>query len=369
MIAAALALCLAFFQTPSFAQDFSGQSVSRLHDAFVESVDRSQQAALLDDIAQTKPSTPRDLSSLFDLFMRYPQTQTRSAALASLGRITPEDDSLGLLLLDYLRQPDPKGRFFAIRGELSLRDPAALALIQKIAEKKFPYKNASDTPFQAERDAWWTQYEALDALAAWEGAKAVPLIEKKAADAPNVARILAGRFWPKFLPLFLAWTKSKRANLRQEARQALAAPRVPIADLQKTRDTMLAAVLDPGQTPHARHELAIKVGLCSDAAQVAALIKKRDASVDPQTKLYLLAAVFASRSPQALPLLIQDAKTNPDPAARHGAFVELKGIMPPADYRALLIWAAAHDANPLMQSYVKDELSRRPTAAPGKTGP
>ncbi|MDE1975844.1 MAG: hypothetical protein KGL04_10355 [Elusimicrobia bacterium] len=361
MIVAAI-LSIALLQARAQSAATANESLWQLHDDFVSSTDRADQFRILSEISQTKPQSARDLDDLFDLFARYPQKETRAAAVAAINRISPDDYAFAPLLRDYLSQPDPKTQFFAILAELRLRDPKALPLIKELAEQKFAIKSAANTPFSGQRDAWWTQYEALDALAAWEGDDAFTLVKKQALAAPDVARILAARFWPKALPLFADWAASGRQNRRNAAHQGLSAD-VAAADLLPTRAAMLKLVLDSGEPADVRHFLALKVGLCSDDAQVAALIQKREKTADAETKLYLLGAIFASRSPKAVPLLEEDLKTNPDPAARRGALIELKEIANPADFRTLALWAAQNDADPSLRAYAQDQVSASSAAA------
>ncbi len=355
MIVAAI-LGIALLQARAQSTPTANESLWQLHDDFVSSTDRADQIRILSEISKMKPQSSRDLDDLFDLFARYPQSETRAAAVASINRIGPDDYAFAPLLRDYLSQPDPKTQFFAILAELRLRDPKALPLIEQLAGQKFALKSAGNTPFSGQRDAWWTQYEALDALAAWKGESAFKLVKKQALAAPDVARILAARFWPKALPLFTDWANSDRRNRRNAAHQGLSAD-VPVANLRPTRAAMLKLVLDSGEPADVRHFLAIKVGLCSDDAQVADLIQRRQKTADAQTKLYLLGAIFASRSPKAVPLLENDLKTNPDPAARRGALIELKEIASPADFRTLALWTAQNDADASLRDFAQEQVS------------
>ncbi|HVC08539.1 MAG TPA: hypothetical protein VNH15_01195 [Elusimicrobiota bacterium] len=355
MIIAAI-LGIALLQARAQSTASTDESLWQLHDDFVSSTNHADQVRLLSEISQIKPASPRDLSDLFDLFARYPQNATRAAAVASVNRLGPDDYAFAPMLRDYLAQPDPKTQFFAILAELRLRDPKALPLIEKMAAQKFSLKSAENTPFPGQQDAWWTQYEALNALAAWKGDAAFKLIKKQALHAPDVARILAAHFWPKALPLFVDWAHSDRQNRKDAAHQGLSAD-VPLSDLSPTRKTMLALALDPKQPDDVRHYLAIKAGLCSDDAQVADLVQKREKAPDPQTKLYLLGAIYASRNPRAIPLLEKDLKTNPDPEARRGALIELKEIMPPADYRPLALWTSQNDADPSLRDFAQNSIA------------
>jgi len=364
MIIAAI-LAVALFQARAQSTAATDESLWHLHDDFVSSTNRADQVRLLSEISQTKPSSPQDLSDLFDLFARYPQNSTRAAAVASVSRLGPDDYDFAPMLRDYLAQPDSKTQFFAILAELRLRDPKALPLIEKLAAQKFSVKSAENTPFPGQQDDWWTQYEALNALAEWEGDAAFKLVKKQALSAPDVARILAAHFWPKALPLLVDWARSDRQNRKDAAHQGLSAD-VSLSDLRLTRATMLALALDPKQPDDVRHYLAIKAGLCSDDAQVAALVQKRQNAKDAQTKLYLLGAIYASRNPRAIPLLEEDLKTNPDPEARRGALIELKELMPPADYRPLALWSSQNDADPALRDFAQNSIavSSAATAAP-----
>ncbi|HVA67238.1 MAG TPA: hypothetical protein VNK24_10000 [Elusimicrobiota bacterium] len=366
MIIAAI-LGIALLQARAQSTAPTDQSLWQLHDDFVSSTDRAEQVRLLSAISQTKPASPRDLSDLFDLFARYPQNATRDAAVAAVNRLGPDDYDFAPMLRDYLAQPDPKTQFFAILAELRLRDPKSLPLVEKLAAQKFSVKSAQNTPFPGQQDAWWTQYEALDALATWQGDAAFKLVKKQALSAPDVARILAAHFWPKALPLLVGWAHSDRQNRKDAAHQGLSAD-VPLSDLRSTREAMLALTLDPKEPGDVRHYMAIKAGLCSDDAQVAALVQKRQNAKDAQTKLYLLGAIYASRNPRAIPLLEEDLKANPDPEARRGALIELKELMTAADYRPLAIWTSQNDADPSLRDFAQDSIAVSSAAAATPNG-
>lgn len=316
-----------------------------LHDAFIETIDAAQKQRALTQLSRTPPLTQRDVQALFDLFMRFPEQSVRQAALDSLGLLDQKNVHLEPLFLRYLEEPDAEAVLFGIKGTLRLRSPVALPLIQKLAKRPFAFESPQDTPILAEKNAWWVQYEALAALAQWEKAKALPLLSKKASEAPSVARIMASWLWKDSLPLLARWTASSRGRNRRKAQEGFAAE-VPVPVLREAMPEMLKILRDPKADKELRHQLAIKVGLASTPEEVGALLREYESLKDPQTRLMLSAALFASRDPQVLPLLVQHAKEHADPRIRAGALVQLKDMLPPAQHRALLEWSAQKDPDP-----------------------
>src|ERR1044071_864600 len=128
---------------------------TELHDQFVESVDEAKKLKLLAQLGRTPASTTRDVQSLFDLFMRFPDTQVRDAALSSLSMTNFQSPDLDVLLVHYLTQPEAEAKIFAIKGAVRCRDSRALPLIRDIAEKKFSFKSAGDADLMSDKNAWW----------------------------------------------------------------------------------------------------------------------------------------------------------------------------------------------------------------------
>ncbi|MBI5629807.1 MAG: hypothetical protein HY921_02855 [Elusimicrobia bacterium] len=319
--------------------------VAELRDAFSESIEPDKRARHLAELAQTAPQSPRDVQALFDLFSRFDEAPVRNSALSSLSRMSPHSPLLEPVFARYLEEPEPEARIFAIKGALRLRAQSALPLIKRLARENLAFKSPQDAQLISEKNAWWVQYEALAALAQWEPAQALPLIKAKASDAPEVAKLMGLFLWKESLPQIIQWSGSKKPEDRERAKQALTVP-TPAAALRETRTEMLKILRDPKADPELRHQIALKVGLSSNEEEVGALLKEyeglptADAAKD---KLYFSAALFASHSPQAIPVLVEHVKTHPNPATRSGALLQLKDMLPEAEYRALLDWASKND--------------------------
>lgn len=316
-----------------------------LRDAFIETIDAAQKQRALAQLSRTPPVSQRDVQALFDLFMRFPEESVRRAALDSLGLLDQGNVHPEPIFLRYLEEPDPEAVLFGIKGALRLRSSTALPLIQKLAKLPFAFESPQDTPLLTEKNSWWVQYEALAALAQWEKAKALPLLSKKASEAPAVARIMAAFLWRDSLPLFAKWISSSRDKNRRKAREGLTAD-VPLPALREARPYMLGILRDPKADKELRHQLAIKAGLASTPEEVGALLREYESLKDPQTRLMLSAALFASRDPQVIPLLVQHAKEHADPRIRAGALIQLKDMLPSAEHRALLESSAKSDPDP-----------------------
>jgi len=323
----------------------SEPAVAQLHDAFIEAVDAPKKAEILAALSRTAPASLRDVHSLFDLFIRFPDTMTRGAALDSLDLMDPRTPNLDPLFLRYIEDTDPVGTLFAIRGALRIRSPGALAPIRKIAMRRFLAASPQDAPLPSERNAWYVQFEALSALAQWDPEKALPLIVKKTSEAPGTARILALHLWKESFPRLVAWASSSRASNRAKGLEALRAEVQPAA-LRATRAEMIKIVLDRKADNEVRHQLALKAGLCSTDEEAGALLKEYEAAADERTKLMLATALFASRKKAAIPLLEQYVKESPDPRLRAGALAQLKDMLPAAQYRPLLEWVSTNDPDP-----------------------
>jgi hypothetical protein len=333
-------------------------SVRELRDAFVEAVDTGKKRQALARLAETAPQSLGDVEALYDLFMRFPDETVRSSALDSLNRLTPAAQAAEPLVLRYIAQEEPESVLFGIKAAVRLRSTAALPAIRKIAQRKFAQARADEAARPSDRNAWWAQYEALAALAQLEGEKALPLLEKKAKEAPPVARLIAMYLWPEALPKVAAWSGGG-AREQAMAAAALDAP-IPLSALRATREKMLALVRDPKSPPELRHQLALRAGSSSTPEEVGALVKEQDSAADPALKRLLAAAIFASRDSQAAPLLLKYAKEDPQPGVRAGARVQLRDMLPPADYRALVEWASKSDPDPENRAAAARELSGLP---------
>ena len=317
-------------------------SVVGLKEQFIESIDPALQGRLLDQISRTPPATNNDIAALYDLFMRFPEDRPRQAAIRSLSLLAPSASNTESLFMGYLRDEEYEAQLFGIKGSLRLRSTRALPLIKKIAERKFVIGRVGESPLISERNAYSVQFEALAALAQWEGKSAMPLLLKKTDESARVAQILATHLWPESFKLICEWAIGKSDKAVEKAREAFAAE-VPVSALRQTRAEIEKIVLDPKAPRALRHPLAVKLGLSSTPEEVASLLKLYHAMGDAESKLILSAALFASRDSQVIPRLTTHAKEHLDPRIRAGARVQLKDMLTPEQYRALTEWTAKSD--------------------------
>ena len=331
-------------------------SARELHVRFIETVDPAAKQNILNELARTPPATLYDAEALYDLFMRFPDDPVRKATLDSLQLMSPGAVDIEPLLLRCLKDEEPDSVLFGLKGALRLRPAAALPLIKKIANRKFRYKAVTDAPLMTERNAWWAQYEALAVLAQWQGAEALPLIRRKTGEAGGVAQLLGLFFWKESLPQIVEWTEGSSKN-KARAYQALAAA-TPTPSLRATREAMLKLLRDPKADGELRHQVAVKIGLSSIPEEVSSLLKEYETTADDYAKKLFAAAAFASRDPQILPLLTRFAKEDPQPLVRAGARVQLKDMLPPADYRPLIEWAARNDPDPQNRELADKEMKQ-----------
>jgi hypothetical protein len=85
-----------------------------------------------------------------------------------------------------------------------------------------------------------------------------------------------------------------------------------------------------------RRQLALKIGLSSSQDEIEELIVKHDAAPNDAERLYWAAAVFVSRSPKAVPLLVRYARKTEDPVTSRGAAGQLADMLGEAEARALI---------------------------------
>lgn len=331
------ALLLAVSLTASAAEPpaASTTSVSNLAESFHETTSAARKTELLGRIARTEPRTAQDVANLLDLFSRYSDAFTRRSIMDSLARISPGSPQLEPLFLTYLKQPEPDAQLFGVNGAFRLRSRAALPAIREIAERPMAAKESSDTGMMSERNTWWTQYEALSALAQWENEKSHALVEAKALESPKVAALLGRYYWKKTLPRLRVWSESGKLGDAERAAQAASAP-IEVADARDTRVQMLAFLRDPKADAEVRRQLAFKVGLSSSEDEIDELIKLHDAAPSDAEKLYWAAAVFVTRSPRAVPLLVRYARRTDDPVQSRGAADQLKYMLGEAEAAALI---------------------------------
>lgn len=296
----------------------AGTTVATLKERVLGATEESERGKALDAISQTTPTSAQDVAALFDLFTRFPDPSLRRKMMMSLERIQPGTPQLEPLFVTYLTQEEPESQLFGINGAFRLRSRQALPFVRKIAERKFKAASAASINALTERNEWWTQFEALSALAQWEGDKTLPLLRKKAKESPAVARLLGQFFWTRTLPDIRTWSLSEDPDDRDRAIEAAGASIEP-AEARATRPAMLAIVRDPKTDHEVRHRLALKVGACSNDEETAAMVREHDAASDDATRMLWTAAVFASHNPQAVPLLARYARDSADENIRQGA--------------------------------------------------
>ncbi len=329
-------------------------NIHELHEDFVEAVDNSQKQLVLDRIAVTTPETMMEVRWLFDLFSRFPDPAVRATVMASLSRLDPKSAALEPAFIEYLKLPESEAVIFGINGALRLRSQRALPLITEIAKKKFKVKSPGESPVLSDKNAWWVQYDALSALAQWQGPQAYPLLEKKADEAPGVARLMALFLWKESLPQIAAWADAGGSQ-EEKAHEALAAD-VPLSALRATRPDMLKILNDSKSDKELRHQIAIKVGSSSTDPEIDELLAQWQTAQDPTAKLMIATALFASRSSRTVPWLKKQAAENPDAKLRLGSLIQLGPMLGTTERKTLLEQAAAHDADEETRKTAADML-------------
>jgi hypothetical protein len=342
----AASLARAQFDTPGAAADvpaapaaraepIGSVSVGLLKQRFIEATDEPTRLKLLNQIAATRPQSAQDISALFDMFSRFSDPDLRHKVMDSLALIDPSSPQLEPLFISYLHQPEPETQLFGINGAFHLRSRQGLPLVRKIAERKFEAADASSISLLSQRNAWWTQFEALSALSQWEPEKTLPLLREKADESAAVGRLLGHFFWKQTFPDLKAWAESGDANVREKAVQAAGAQIEP-SEARATRDGMLDIVRDPKADEEVRHRLALKVGACSTDSEVEALIAEHDKTKDEKLRMLLVGAAAYSRSPKAVPLLVRYARDSEDEIIRQGARAELVDLVGEDKAKALI---------------------------------
>lgn len=339
-------------------EDAQRSTLVELHDRFVESIEDGSRRAALVGISQTRPQTQADIKSLFDLFMRFPQPAVRDAVMSSVRLLTPNDAGLEPAFLEYLKLPESETRIFGINGAFRLRSLRALPLIQSIAQARFTYKSPGEAPILSDKNIWWTQYEALSSLAQWQGAQALPLLRRKAAEAPAVARLMAMYLWKESLPSIIKWAGS--SGMEEECSHEALTADVPQSALRETRAELLRVLRDPRSGRELRHQLAIKVGTSSTPEEIDSLLAEEAASKDVQIKLAFSTALFASRSPKTIPWLKKLSAEDLNPQIRLGSLLQLRLLLSPTEVRPLLEAAAANDPDAETRQSASDMLKAPP---------
>jgi len=317
------------------AEPAAAPSVTVLKDRFIEAGSSAERTKILDQIARTAPVSGQDVAHLFDLFSRFTDAYTRDSVMASLARIAPGSPQLEPLFMTYLRQPEPEAQLFGVNGAFRLRARAALPMIRAIAGRKFAASSVTENNMMTERNAWWTQYEALSALAQWEPEKSHSLLESKGLESAKVGALLGRYYWKQTLPKLRAWSESGDLIASERAALAVAAP-IDLAVARETRAEMLKLLRDPKVDAEIRHHMALKVGVSSTDEEAAALAAEHDAAKTDADRLYWAAAAFSSRSPKVIPLLVRYAVQTGDEAMRKGAAAQLNDMVGEAEAGKLI---------------------------------
>lgn len=310
-------------------------SVTVLKDRFIEAVNAPERTRVLDQIAKTAPVSGQDVAQLFDLFSRFTDTYTRDSVMASLARLAPGSPQLEPIFLNYLRQPEPEAQLFGVNGAFRLRARAALPMIRAIAERKFGASSVTENNVMSERNSWWTQYEALSALAQWEPEKSYSLLESKGRESAKVGALLGRYYWKQTLPKLRDWSGSGDLIASELAALAVAAP-IDLADARATRVQMLALLRDPKVDAEIRHHIALKIGVSSNDEEAEALVREHDAVKNGTDRLFWATAAFSTRSPKIIPLLVRYARQTGDEAMRTGATAQLIDMVGEAEARSLI---------------------------------
>jgi hypothetical protein len=329
MIASIFALCAAFAAAQTTAPALTTQggaapTVSELADRVLSSTDEAVRARAVDEMSRTAPISAQDVAALYDIFSRFPNPSLRKSVMTSLALMPSDSPQLEPLFVMYLKQPEPSSQLFGINGAFRLRARQALPLIHKVAEQKLDAN--STTSVMRDRLLWNAKYEALSALAQWEGQKALPLLRKQAARNPQLGYLLGLFFWRQTLPDLPKWMNSSDPAIQQEALEAASA-KIEVEEARATREPMLKMMRDPELDTELRHRLALKVGLSSTDDEVDALIREHDAAPDDTSREVWAAAVFASRSQRAVPLLVKYAKNARKQTFRDGVRIELVDLV------------------------------------------
>ena len=312
-----------------------GASVTVLKDSFIEATSGSERAKILDRIAKTAPLSGQDVANLFDLFSRFTDAYTRDSVMASLTRLTPGNPQLEPMFITYLRQPEPEAQLFGVNGAFRLRSRAALPMIKAIAERKFGASSVTENNMMSERNFWWTQYEALSVLAQWEPEKSQSLLERKGRESAKVGALLGRYYWKQTLPKLRAWSTVSDVLSNERAALAAKAP-IDLSDARATRDQMMALFRDPTIDTEIRHALALKIGTSSTDEEAEALIKGHDAATNDVERMFWATAVFSTRSPKIIPVLVRYARQTTEETMRSGATSQLIDMVGEAEAHRLI---------------------------------
>jgi hypothetical protein len=333
-------------------------SISSLRLLFQESYKPEEKVKILEAIAARRARTGADLRALMSLFM----TTDRSAQAASETSVRrlekPQDSAFAPFFLALLEEEDPRLRMFSLIGIDRLRPEEALPVLHTVAKQKFEIPKPSLRTAPRPANEWTFHYEALGLLASWEGEKVLPLLHKRAEEAPTVAELASNYLWAENLPQLLKWSKAKRGDDRLRADAAWGAD-APVESLRKTKAELWKTVENRRFDEQIRRHAARKLGFAADDADVDRLLKRRETS-SKRERLLWETAIFASRNEKAVPLLRTYALEHENSDSRAAALSQLSGMLSPEEYRKLLIRMAESDPDPANRKRARRtlELSR-----------
>jgi len=313
-----------------------------------ESFHPDEKLQALSRLAELKPERVDELRALMDLYDR--DLTSRTQIERSLARLSPADRRLAPFFTEILgMEEEPSLILFALIGIDRLQPPEALPFVEKTAGTPFEAPRPDMAAGPAGAQKWAIRFRCLQILARWKGTAALPLILKRAQETPLAAALVGRGFWEPAFDRIVRWSDSKDPADRALSDAAWNAD-TPREALLRTKPALWKLVLDPRRGPETRHQAAIKLGICADEGDVDRLLKARTDAKKEADRLVYTTAIFASRSPKAVPILVEFAKTHPDPLSRAGVLEQLREMMKPEEFRALLRWVVAND---------KDEENRR----------
>jgi len=333
--------------------------ITVLMQLYRESYKPEDQARLLEATAGRRPRSLADLQALMGLFMKEDQN-ARATAETSLRRIDAERDSgFAPFFLNLLENEDPVVRLFGLIGVDRLRPEQALPSLLKTARTPFQLEKPALNTAPRPANEWLFQYQTLDVLASWQGEKVFDIVNERVKESPDVAKVASTWYWKAALPRLLRWSRSKK---REDQTRALAGWRAnpPIEAIKSTREA-LWDVLDTERYPvDIRHQAALKLGLAADDSDLDRLLELRSKMPSGETRVLYDAALFASRSERAVPILVEYVQSHPDASARSGALTQLSAMVSPERYRELLRLMADSDPDAENRSRAQRtlELSR-----------
>lgn len=315
-------------------------NVAKLAEAYIMAVRGEDRVRVLNRLGQVRPKDPADVRALMNLLARE-DSSARAKVEASMSLLSPADPTLGPVFLALLQDEEPSSQTLGLVGASRLRVPQALDMVRALAKKEFPAAQLSLSMSPADANRWALQFAALRVLADWEGESALPLILKVAKEVPAAGEVAAAFFWEKALDELVAWSESgKPADLTRAAKAWGAT--VACEKVAPTKPRLWSLAVDRRRKVETRHRAALKLGQCADEADVDRFLAER-AKASGKDRALLDAGLFASRHAKAVPILVDYAKTAPDPIVRAGTLYQLRTMLPAADYRALLEWAAKNE--------------------------